>query len=449
MREWHEGFRNSRVAYLSSNSDFATATGIATAADLPSFSSSVPRLLATPHLVPPRTAFDGTDLIFALNAAAQARAALGESVINATVGALLDDSGRLVVHESVMALYRQLTPSEIAPYAPITGDPAYLLALTQRHWPTLTSSGIGVATPGGTGALAVSLRNLLEPGQRLLTAAPYWGPYATLAVENGIVMETVSYPAVGEPLNVDTWRAACTSILRAQGRLLLWLNDPCHNPTGRTLPTADRRALLHLLRELTPLGPVTLLLDFAYLDYARDQHTVRAALDDYASLGAEREVLVGASLSLSKAFTLYGARAGALVFPWSTDRALGAALATSCRGTFSNCARAPMSVLLRMTRDESAQRALAEEHARWSTILTQRADALDVALRAEGLSAAPWNGGFFVAILLDEPFAVAARLQEDGVFVVPMQEGLRVGVCGLKATDAPRFAAALRKCMTA
>ncbi len=400
----------------------------------------------SPHLVPARNAFDGTDLIFTLNSAAQARASLGESVINATVGALLDDNGGLVVHESVMGLYRQLSPPEIAPYAPITGDPAYLLALTKRHWPLLTSYGIGVATPGGTGALAVSLRNLLQPGQRLLTAAPYWGPYATLGVENGILMETVPYPAVGEPLDVDAWRAACESILHVQGRLLLWLNDPCHNPTGRSLTTADRRALLRMLRDLTPLGPVTLLLDFAYLDYARDQHKVRAALDDYAAFGAERDVLVGASLSLSKAFTLYGARAGALVFPWSSDRALGAALATSCRGTFSNCARAPMSVLLRMTRDESAQRALAEEHSRWSAILTQRADALDVALRAEGLSAAPWDGGFFVAILLDEPFAVAERLQAEGVFVVPMREGLRVGVCGLKVTDAPRFAAALRKC---
>ena len=403
--------------------------------------------MASSHLVPARNALDGTDLIFTLNSAAQARAALGESVINATVGALLDDNGRLVVHESVMGLYRQLTAPEIVPYAPITGDPAYLLALAQRHWPQLASYGIGVATPGGTGALAVSLRNLLEPGQRLLTAVPYWGPYATLAAENGIVMETVPYPAVGAPLDIAAWRTTCESILSAQGRLLLWLNDPCHNPTGRSLTTTDRHALLQMLRELTPLGPVTLLLDFAYLDYARNQHTVRAALDDYAAFGATGEVLVGASLSLSKAFTLYGARAGALVFPWSTDRALGAALATSCRGTFSNCARAPMSVLLRMTRDQSAQRALADEHARWSTTLTQRADALDMALRAEGLSAAPWDGGFFVAILLDDPFAVAERLQAEGVFVVPMNEGLRVGVCGLKVSDAPRFAAALRKCI--
>ena len=399
------------------------------------------------QLVPGRRQFDGADMIFTMNAAAQQRAAAGVSVINATVGALLDDDGKLVVLESVMEHYRQLTPMEIAPYAPICGDPAYLLALTRRHWPDVASYGMGVATPGGTGALALSLRNLIEPGQRLLTAAPYWGPYATLAIENRVTLDTVPYPAAGAPLDIARWRAGAEEILRAQGRLLLWLNDPCHNPTGRSLSTNDRRAVLQMLREVSALGPVTLLLDFAYLDYARDAAVVRAALDDYRAFGAEGRVLVAASLSLSKAFTLYGARAGALVFPWCTEPSLAAALAVSCRGTYSNCARAPMSVLLRLAADAEGAAALAREHAYWSAVLIERADALDAALKAEGLEGAPWDGGFFITLEMSEPMAVTERLMEEGVFVVPIPEGLRVGVCGLRVADAPRFAAAIRKCV--
>ncbi len=402
----------------------------------------------TAQLVPSRRGFDGADIIFTMNAAAQQRAAAGVSVINATVGALLDDDGKLVVLDSVMAHYRALAPMEIAPYAPIAGDPAYILALTQRHWPEVASYGMGVATPGGTGALALSLRNLLEPGQRLLTAAPYWGPYATLAIENRVIMDTAPYPAAGASLDIAAWRAKGEEVLRAQGRLLLWLNDPCHNPTGRSLSTTDRRALLQLLRELSSLGPVTLLLDFAYLDYARDRSSVRAALDDYRAFGAEGRVLVGASLSLSKAFTLYGARAGALVFPWSTDPALFAALSTSCRGTYSNCARAPMSVMKRLAADAEGQAALLGEHSRWSAVLIERADALDAALRAEGLAGAPWDGGFFITLEMPTPMAVCERLMEAGVFTVPIPEGLRVGVCGLRVSDAPRFAAAVRAALT-
>ncbi|MDQ6611877.1 MAG: aminotransferase class I/II-fold pyridoxal phosphate-dependent enzyme, partial [Gemmatimonadota bacterium] len=258
-----------------------------------------------PQLIPERQHFDGGDIIFTLNSAAQKRAAAGESIINATVGALLDDNGKLVVLDTVMQLYAQLTPPEIAPYAPITGDAAYLLALTRRHWPELTAYGAGAATPGGTGALALSIRNLLEPGDTLLTAAPYWGPYATLAVENQVRLETVPYPLPGAALDIDAWRAKCETILRSQGRLLLWLNDPCHNPTGRSLSTGNRQALLHLLRDISALGAVTLLLDFAYLDYTREPDAVRAALSEYREFGEDGRVLVAASLSLSKAFTVY------------------------------------------------------------------------------------------------------------------------------------------------
>lgn len=396
------------------------------------------------QLIPRRRDFDGADLIFAMNAAAHAAAAAGRSVINAAMGALLDDDGTFVALNTVMAQYAQLTPAEIAPYAPIAGDPRYLLGLTQRHWPELTTYGAGVATPGGTGALAFSLRNLLEPGMRVLTAAPYWGPYDVLATESGMRLASAPYPAIGGTLDIALWRTRALEILRTQGRLLVWLNDPCHNPTGRSLSTDDRRALLELLRELSDHGPVSLVLDFAYLDYAREPARVREALDDYRALGEAGRVLVGASLSLSKAYTLYGARAGALVFPWATDPSLFAALSTSCRGTYSNCARAPMHVLLRLSSEESRVSALAAEHAHWRGVLTRRADALDAALKAEGFDGVPWDGGFFVTVPMTQPRAVSDRLMTEGVFVVPIPEGLRLGICGLREADAPRVAAAIR-----
>lgn len=396
------------------------------------------------QLIPSRRAFDGQDPIFKLNAEAQALAATGQAVVNATVGALLDDAGKLVILPPIMDLYGRLTGPEVAPYAPIAGDPAYLTALTKRHWPELSGFGVGCATPGGSGALALSVKNLLEPGMTLLTAAPFWGPYATLAQENGVKLRTVPYPAPWERLDIATWKGTAKVLLEQQGRLLFWLNDPCHNPTGRSLSREDRRALLEAFRELGQLGPVTLLLDFAYLDYARDKAAVAEALADYRAFAEQGGVLVAASLSLSKALTLYGARAGALVFPWCKDEALQAALSVSCRGTYSNCAKAPMALLLRLEQDAAAQAALAASQAQWADTLKARAEALDLALRAEGLEGAPWEGGFFVTLAVGDPFGTCERLKAHGVFVVPMPEGLRVGICGMKAADAPRFAKALK-----
>ncbi|WP_291272638.1 aminotransferase class I/II-fold pyridoxal phosphate-dependent enzyme [Geothrix sp.] len=399
----------------------------------------------TDQLIPTRRAFPADDPIFALNAEALARQTAGESILNATVGALLDESGQLVVLESVMELWRELTALEVAPYAPIAGDPAFLKALVQRHWPLLDAAGAACATPGGSGALALSLRNFLEPGQTLLTTAPFWGPYATLASENGMHLATAPWPKVGEPLDTATWAATLGKLMQAQGRILLWLNDPCHNPTGRSLSAADRASLADLLRDLSTRGPVTLLLDFAYLDYTREPEAVAAALKDYAALGAEGRVLVGASMSLSKAMTLYGARGGALAFPWCGDPGLQAALTQSCRGTWSNCARAPQALMLRFARDGKAQARLAAEHRHWSEVLAARASALDAALAAEGLETLHWQGGFFVMAPAADPDAACQRLKAEGVFTVPLPEGLRVGLCGLRVAEAPRFARALRK----
>ena len=323
----------------------------------------------TEQLIPTRRAFPADDPIFALNTEAQARKAGGESILNATVGALLDDSGQLVILDTVMDLWRELTTLEVAPYAPIAGDPAFLQALVRRHWPQLETAGAACATPGGSGALAISLRNFLEPGQAVLTTAPFWGPYATLAAENGMNLVTAPWPNPGEPLDLGAWGFALRGLLRGQGRVLLWLNDPCHNPTGRSLSREDRAGLSDLLREVSSLGPVTLLLDFAYLDYTREPEAVVAALRDYAVLGVEGRVLVGASLSLSKSMTLYGGRCGALAFPWCGQPALQAALTQSCRGTWSNCAKAPQALLVRLAKDGKAQARLAAEHRHWSEVL--------------------------------------------------------------------------------
>lgn len=403
----------------------------------------------TDQLIPTRRTFPADDPIFALNAEAQACKAGGESVLNATVGALLDDAGQLVVLDSVMDLWRELTTLEVAPYAPIAGDPAFLKALVRRHWPLLESAGAACSTPGGSGALALSLRNFLEPGQALLTTAPFWGPYATLATENGMSLVTAPWPEAGAPLDGAAWEQSLRQVMKTQGRVLLWLNDPCHNPTGRSLSAADRVTLIQLLRDVTSLGPVTLLLDFAYLDYTKEPEAVAAALSDYAALGAGGRVLVGASLSVSKSMTLYGARCGALAFPWCEDPALQAALTQSCRGTWSNCAKAPQSLMLRLAQDGKAQARLAAEHRHWSEVLAARAQALDTALVTEGMAPLRWQGGFFVTVTTPEPEAACARLKAEGVFTVPLPEGLRVGICGMRAAETQRFAATLRKALAA
>lgn len=396
------------------------------------------------HLIPTRRNFSGEEPIFALNAEAQRRRAAGEEVINATLGALTDDQGQIVVHECVMELWRELSSQEVAPYAPLAGDPAYLKAMVQHHWPRLESPGAACATPGGSGALTLSIRNFLEPGMAVLAGAPYWGPYDLLAGENGARVAVAPFKVAGHPLDLEIWARNAKALMGRQGRLLVWLNDPCQNPTGLSLSREDRQGLLEILADQADRGPVTLILDSAYVDYTRDPAHVREALDQYAEFATAGKVLVGSALSISKSLTLYGARGGALAFPWCQDPSLTAALAIGCRGLWSASPRAPQSLVVRLARDGKRQERLNAEHRHWSQVLEARAVALDSALRSEGLSGAPWHGGFFVTLRMDAPAAVSDRLKTSGVFVVPVGEGIRVGICGLRTADSPRFAAALK-----
>ena len=94
------------------------------------------------------------DKVFALSGRAQAAIAKKgkDAVINATVGALLDDNGDLVVMSSVVDAIKTLSPTDYAAYAPITGTPAFKEAVQKALFGKYQPSGhISVCvTPGGT-----------------------------------------------------------------------------------------------------------------------------------------------------------------------------------------------------------------------------------------------------------------------------------------------------------
>ncbi len=378
-----------------------------------------------------------------LQAEVRSRRDAGEDILDVTQGILRDDTGRPVIHETVLELWRELTPLEIALEAPPAGDPAFLEGLTRWYWPSVEGQACGCATAGGRGALALTLRCFLKPGMSVLTMEPGWSPAIDLAVASG--MHRVEAPShiPGHPLDPEVWERLGTSILERQGRLLLWLNDPCHHPTGRSLSCDERRTLMDRLRSWSERGPVTLILDMAYVDYTTDPVHVREALDDYQGLGREGRVLVGAALSLSKSLTLYGARGGALVFPWTRNTSLQKALVQNVQGLGATAPCPPQALFRRLLREGKYQEALLAEQRHWSEILEARALALSTALRDRGFEGVTWQGGFFVHLAFREPEALAQKLRSFGIFTTPTPRGLGVGLCALPVETAPRLVQAL------
>src|SRR5580698_10913104 len=293
------------------------------------------------HLIPSHQARPADDPIFALNKEATARRDAGESIVNATVGALLDDDGKLAILPTAARAVHEVPETEWATYAPIAGTPAFLRAVIDdllAGEPDLKRTAVAVATPGGSGALRHAIANFLEPGNALLTTSWFWGPYQTLCDETDRRLETFEMFGADGGLDVGALDASLARQLATQRRALLFVNDPCNNPTGYSMTDDEWRAVVDRVSTRAGEGDVTLLVDCAYYLYgARDP---RAFLQHLRPLVGRVNLLF--AWSASKSFTHYGLRVGALVacIGDETERAaVASALSYSCRGTWSNCNR--------------------------------------------------------------------------------------------------------------
>src|SRR4051812_32784102 len=100
------------------------------------------------HLIPARQQRPDKDVIFALNAEATRRKQAGESVVNATIGSLMNDDGSLSVLSTVTKVLREVPAADWAAYAPIPGLPTFNQAViddTLSSQPALKASATAVA----------------------------------------------------------------------------------------------------------------------------------------------------------------------------------------------------------------------------------------------------------------------------------------------------------------
>ncbi len=397
---------------------------------------------ARSHLLPSRRGRPGDDPIFALNQEANARKAKGESILNATVGTLLNDDGSLAVLPTAARAVKEVATADWAAYAPIAGSPPFLKAVVEDLFGArkdLAGQACAVATPGGSGALRHAIASFVETGQAVLTTNYYWGPYQTIADEHERRVATFSMFDASGAMDAAALDAALAARLSAQGRALLILNDPCHNPTGYSMSARDWEAVVEVVGRHAERAPVTVVLDAAYSAYGPSGGMAApiAALESVTD-----RALVAVAWSASKTFTHYGLRVGSLValVPDAKDRAdLAAALTYGCRGTWSNCNRGGMAAVTRLLTDPALRKAVDGERAGLVRLLGERVTAFNAAAKAKGLRYPRYDGGFFVTVFTEDASAGAKKMREQGVYVVPIPGALRLGLCSVPKADVGRL----------
>lgn len=395
-------------------------------------------------LIPASSDRPGGDPIFTLHGEAMRRAAQGEDILNATLGALVEDDGSLAVMPSVHEALRQTPLQQASAYAPISGPPAFLAAVEHDVFGghALEAKCVAVATPGGSGAIYTAVVNFLEAGQKALTSSYYWAPYDTLTGLSDRGMATFNMFGDDGHLDLSAFESALNSLLDEQGRALVILNSPCHNPTGYSFNDDEWRGVCDIMARASDRGPVTLLIDFAYAKFAPSGGAYWR--DHVARILHKVPTLV--AWSASKAFAQYGARVGALIALHENDEVrtgIANAMGFTCRGTWSNCNHLGMLAIGKVLSDDELRSAWDEDRARLVDLLNARVVEFNELAAKHSLHFPRYEGGFFVSVFSDDPQVTIRHMQDAGVFIVPLQGAVRVGLCATPKSKIPRLVEAL------
>lgn len=392
------------------------------------------------------------DKIFGISNRAKARIAKDgkDKVVNATIGALLDDDGNLMVLSSVTDVFKQLEPTDFAEYAPIAGTAEFREVIKKDAFGSYAPKRFteAVATPGGTGAIRNTISNYSLVGDSVLVADWFWAPYNTIAQEIGRKIETFELFDADMNFNAASFAEKVGELLKKQDRLVIILNTPAHNPTGYALTDEDWTQIAAVLSAAEKEKKITLLADVAYLDFAGDEEEYRSFLHIVDDM--PENVLVVIAHSLSKAYTLYGMRCGAMICLAKTE-AVAAEFKNVCefssRASWSNCTRAPQVIISKIYADPQLKAKVNAERAGLRDMLIRRGKAFEKAAADAGLKILPFDAGFFASVPTDKPDALSAELEKEGIFLVPLAKGVRISIASVSEEKCRMLPAKIKAAM--
>jgi aromatic-amino-acid transaminase len=396
-----------------------------------------------------------TDKIFgASGAAALATTKYGkEKVVNATIGAFMDEKEVLACIPTVEKVLRNIPINDMISYAPIAGLPKYLESAIDLTFADSRPEAYidAVATAGGTGVIHHTIWNYSEVGDTVITSDWYWGPYQALCEEALRHLDTFTLFDENQNFNTAAFAAKVNSVLSKQNNLIIIINAPAHNPTGYSLTDSEWEQVIAVCKEQAknPDKRIILLVDIAYLDFAGEKNTCRTFLKQFGSLPAN--ILTVLAFSMSKGYTMYGQRTGAMIGVSSDKDVIREFVDINqftSRATWSNINRGAMSLLATIYQDKTILAQVEQERSAFYQLIRNRADIFMREAQESGLNMLPYRAGFFLTIPAKDPDAVCEKLHDDLIYAVPLGKGVRIAVCAVPSNKITGMAGKVLKAIS-
>ena len=377
-----------------------------------------------------------------------------ENVINATIGAILDENRVLSCLPTIEKNYRKIETVDLVQYAPIAGLPEYLSAVVNEACGESRPDAhiAAVATAGGTGCLHHVIWNYAEIGDKIITSDWYWDAYSSICKDMLRTLDTYTMFDENKKYNIAALEEKIRELAVTQNNVVVIINTPAHNPIGYSVSNEEWDDILQMVQTIIKeTGKnIVLLVDLAYIDYAGEREAVRSFIKKFENL--PKELLIILSYSMSKGYTLYGQRTGAMI-GISSDEGVIEEFASinqfTSRATWSNINRPSMRLLANICKEPELLAAVCKERNDLYQMIKNRADIFTREAKEVGLDMLPYIAGFFLSMPSNNSTAVCEKLKEDLVFAVPLTKGVRIAVCAVPEYQIRGLAAKVKKAFDA
>ena len=374
-----------------------------------------------------------------------------ENVVDATLGVLKDDEGNFLSLPTVEKIYRSLPADELMDYAPIEGLSAFLTAakefMFQGHQPKGTYTS-GVATMGGSGGIRHMIYNYVDEGETFLIPTWHWGPYREMATEYHRKWELYEMFDENDHFNLKGMKEKALEILAKQNTLMAIFNTPANNPSGYSMTDEDWKEITDFFRQCAKdeSKKLIILWDMAYIDYAGDPHETRSFLKFFEDM--PENILTAVAFSMSKAFSVYGMRGGALMC-LTTSKEVADEFEQvntySNRTTWSNGARGVQKMLVDIMADSAVKEQIDKEREAARLMLANRAELFVKEAREVGLHILPYQSGFFITVPAKDTAGLADKLAKRNIFVIPLARAIRFAISAVPTRQIPGLATAAKE----
>ncbi len=359
------------------------------------------------------------------------------SVINASIGMFFDEDRKISGMPAVSKALRELPDMSVMPYPAVDGGKAFkdnVISWTFGEYEQRIREEMYVdacATPGGSGAIASTFSVYSKPNDYIFVSNIRW-QYDRFA-DRAHVRLYEHNMFKDEGFDLESFDESLRELCKIQKQVIVIVNDPCHNPTGYTLSHYEFKRIVDILNKYDQ-NDIVFLYDVAYLEYTSETDNRIKMLE---LLTLKEHVMTVLAFSGSKTFGVYGLRLGAAIGLSKNKKHIEnfrPRFVNEARGSWSATPTISIELLNHFSKKENFE-AFAKDLIKIKEIVQKRSESFIKQAKEIGLQTYPFKSGFYVIVLTDHPMEVYEKLAQDGVYVVPMEKGIRIALCSISLKE--------------